>query len=229
MLTRRGHGLRVIACCLAVGGAVAGCQSGGGSKTAPARGTGATVALSVPRLVGGSTTAQYPPCAPDAVSLTYRGGGFGTGDNFGVIVLTNTGRVTCEVRRVRLRVSPVNAMHHEIRTGPRWENVVTAAHITLTAHGGPPRWGHRPRAGDQWGEILIGGNGRDDARSPSALCAPKNEVTPYAWRVTGSFHAIVRNLDAYIAAHPTRGSSPAVYACADPILDLLNLTLEQQP
>jgi hypothetical protein len=76
---------------------------------------------------------------------------------------------------------------------------------------------------------VLGGAGRDDVKGPNGLCAPIHEVTPYAWRVTGTLNAIVPNLDAYLAAHRSRGTSPAIYACADPDLELLNVDVMHQP
>jgi hypothetical protein len=221
----------VTALCVAMFVGAAGCQthlsSGPGLPVSTTHGTAAKPVSPLP--VTSSEPETFPTCAPGQVSFTYRAGGFGTGNNFGVIVMANVGAATCELRNLRLAVSPVDRTGRVISTQPGWVNVARAARLTLSAHGGPPRGEQTPPQGDQWAVVLLGGGGRDDPREPNGLCAPRHEVTPYAWRVTGTFSATVRNIDTYMVAHPSRGSSPSIYACADPYLALLNIDISPQP
>ncbi len=224
----------VTALCVAFTAAVAGCQSHPSSRAA-----GSATSSVSPTVTMTSTawkpvyqpttpvTETFQTCAPGQLSVTYHGGGLGTGNNFGTILIANTGNATCQIDDVQVAVSPLDAAGRAIVTYPGWVNAASAARLTLSAHGGLPSGAQAPPGGDQWGAILLGGGGRDDPKAPNGLCAPGNEVTPYAWRVSGTFSLTIRNLDTYIAAHPSRGSPPGVYACADPYLDLLNIDTSQ--
>lgn len=224
---------RATALCAAVVAGVAGCQSHPSSRPTGGRASASRVRLTVSKPVIPPITtpaaAGRSTCTLRQVSLTYRNGGMGTGNNFGVIVLVNVGAVACEVDDLRLTVTPIDEAGRVIATERGWVNTATASQVALSAHGGPPRGEQLPRAGDQWADIMLGGDGRDDPLAPNGLCASRHEVAPYAWRVTGSFSATVRNLDSYIVAHPSRGTSPSLYACSDPYLNLLNVDIGRQP
>lgn len=102
MLTGLRRASRSTAVCVVLLAAIAGCQSHTPSRPS------ALMASVSPARITTSAPKTYPTCAARQVSLTYRGGGFGTGNNFGVIVLANVGEVTCEVLGLRLTVSPVD-------------------------------------------------------------------------------------------------------------------------
>ena len=167
---------------------------------------------------------RSPTCAPSQLSITYRGGGFGTGNNFGTINIANTGNATCQIVNVRITVSPLDSRGRVIATYPGWVDTAASARLTLSAHGGQLP-GEQPPPGSQWAAILLGGNGRDDPKGPNGMCT--RPVTPYAWRLTGTFTTTIRNVDTYIAGHAMHGSSQSVYACADPDLELLNIDISQ--
>ena len=235
MPTGSARASRLIVLSLALFAGVTGCSSGPSSppELARARGNASSASQPASKQLGHASLTPAPSrtsprCSSSQISLTYRGGGFATGNNFGVIVLSNVGVAACQVRNLRLAVSPIDTAGRVIKTA-RWTNVAGAVTLTLSAHGGPPRADQPAPVGDAWAAVVLGGAGRDDPKQPDGLCASSDEVTPAAWRVTGPLSATVRNVDPYLIAHPSPGLSPSVFACADPDLALLNINIAQQP
>jgi len=132
--------------------------------------------------------------------VTYRGGGWGEGSDFGVLLITNRGDQDCRFSTGHLTVNAVDAQGHIIDVGPRWVNTVTLSGLRLTSHGVVPP--STAPAGEQWISIVIGGNKRDEAGIGE--CPADAEVTPAAWQVTGMVSATVPNTDVTKLAHPAR-------------------------
>ena len=233
MLTTSGRGW-VAALCLALAASVTACQDAAVPVPAPAPAGVATTVRAKPTVTSTPTPTEpnYPSCRRDQVALSYGAGGAGTGDNFATIAVTNPSDQACELRDVTLTVIPLDRLGRAITVYRGWPNTGRARLLVLGPHSGFAPGNDQPLpADDPFGALLIGGNGRDDdsPRSTTGECVPRHEVTPYAWQVSGTFSAIVRNLDLDVATHPAHDTSPSVYACADPYLQLISVDLAQLP
>lgn len=71
--------------------------------------------------------------------------------------------------------------------------------------------------------------GGSDGRGTRARSRARNQVIPAAWKISGALNATVPNVDHAILAHPVRGTSAHVVACADPDLELINVDIIQMP
>jgi hypothetical protein len=169
-----------------------------------------------------------PTCEARDLQLTYRGGGWGGGSDFGVIAITNRGARTCQLARGRLQVLPLDRAGRVIPTAEHWRNTVPVAALILGADGKPPTGGSTPPAEDRWLDVLIGGDERDGA-APDGLCPAREEATPASWLVLGRINARVANTDEIRLANHSPSLPAHLYACGVPTLALLNLTIAAAP
>jgi hypothetical protein len=158
-----------------------------------------------------AAAATQPP-APDCVSnhLDARlvGGGYGTGNDFGEIVIWNPSLDPCHLH------GQVSFAGYYV-DGSRDPYAVTAHPITsgvITMPGTMPP----PRDGQDQSDYLVAfmmGPERDDANRPAALCRPQDEGTPEALVLTiGSVTIRTTNKD------PGAAQVTSIYGCHGRVL-----------
>ena len=204
------------------------CASTGRPVARPRPGTSTATRTSV-AATGSAGTGAARACRISNLRLTYRGGGWGGGSDFGVIVITNRGPYACRLDGGTLTIRPLDAAGQVIATEARWTNTVRVRGLTLSGHGQPPASSATPPEGDRWASVLIAGDERDHSSSPDGLCPAKDEVTPASWRVTGVVNVTVPNTDTTRLPSHSPGTPAHLYACGQPTLQLLNLGITQQP
>lgn len=159
----------------------------------------------------GSAPAAAPlaPCRTADLRTTFRGGGLGTGNDFGTLVVWNAGDRPCRLRgRAGFTASWA--------TGGRDEAAGTDRPVLVSAD--LPARSPAPRAGaDLSGgpylQAFLQGPERDDPRRPDGLCRAQDELTPASLRLTvGGVVLVQPNRD------PDPGQVPAVYGCHGVVL-----------
>lgn len=158
-----------------------------------------------------SPTATQPPvadCVSSQLGARFVGGGFGTGNDFGEIVLWNQGTQPCRV------LGPVTFAGY-YPDGSRDRNATVNRPITAMPSILPGTM-PAPRDGqDQGGYLVAGlmGPERDDPTQPNALCRPRDEGTPASLELSiGSITVHVTNKD---SSSPQNSS---IYGCHGRVL-----------
>ena len=124
-------------------------------------------------------TARAADCSPAALALAYYSGGPGAGNDFGNIVLANTGATACAPRGL-VRIVGLDA------DGSAVTNTVTSRFkesLVLTPYGTFPPIGSGFPSNLTDAAVTLVAEYRDDPRSPDGLCE-RHRVVPAKWRVT---------------------------------------------
>jgi hypothetical protein len=138
-----------------------------------------------------ATQLAAPECVSSQLGARFIGGGFGTGNDFGEIVMWNPGSRPC---RVHGTVS--FAAYYADGSRDRQATVnhrITAKFSTLPGETPVPRDGQEGA-----GYLVAGlmGPERDDPTQPNALCRPRDEGTPASLELSiGSITVQVANKD----------------------------------
>lgn len=189
------------------------------SKTAASIATATTASTVPPRptLPRGVTTTPPttkptgPSCVPSHLAWDFRGGGRGTGNDFGGIVARNTGSITCQLTG-SVQVSALDTHLHPIELFRPLQTETVPAGVVLSTDA--PRWlgSQQVPPGVFYADIYLIGAERDNPKT-GQMCSATDEVTPANWQVSllGTSW-IVANHD------PGDGPSdqpdvPSLYAC----------------
>jgi len=126
------------------------------------------------------------PCTPRDLRLSYRGGGLGTGNDFGEIVVRDVGVTPCalsgsvSVQALRTPNGPLITIYGG-GTNLRGPSTFPAG-LILTPNA-PPDVGTTPLPTNVTeAAISLQGGERDDPKT-GAMCATSDEVTPGDWKV----------------------------------------------
>jgi hypothetical protein len=114
-----------------------------------------------------------PACRPGQLEARFLGGGYGTGNDFGVIVLWNPGPAPCQL------AGPVGFAGYD-PDGSRDANA-GLAHPIASQITRLPAAMHQPRDGQDLSGYLVVylmGTERDDPAQPNGLCRRQDEGTP---------------------------------------------------
>ena len=203
---------------VAVAASLTGCaeparpQPGHATATATATGTKPGPPSSHPRPSPPATQLLAADCLSSQLGARFVGGGFGTGNDFGEIVIWNPGTQPCRLH------GPVSfTAYYADATRDRKATVnrpITAAPRTLRGRMQAPRDGKDPA-----GYLVAGlmGPERDDPAQPNALCRPQDEGTPASLELSiGSVAVHVTNKD---SGSP---QNTGIYGCHGTVL-LLDL------
>lgn len=143
-------------------------------------------------LTSPATLPSVPDCIAGHLNARFVGGGFGTGDDFGAVVIWNSGAQPCRLHgQVSLAgyYADGSKDHNAVMAHP-----IVTGFITLPSRMPPPRDGQ-----DQ-SDYLVAfmmGTERDDRAQPDALCRPHDEGTPSALVLSvGSMTIRTTNMDA---------------------------------
>jgi hypothetical protein len=143
--------------------------------------------------------------------MSFRGGGLGTGNDFGSIVIRNIGAAPCRLDG-SANVVALNGRQHPLQLFRSPASVEVPPGLVLSVNA--PAWlgSHLPAEGVVMGVVDIMGGERDNPRS-GQICAASDEVTPAYWQVTMLGHSwTVANKDP--GAGPTdQPQVPSSYAC----------------
>jgi hypothetical protein len=155
-----------------------------------------------------STRPAAADCRSSQLGARFVGGGFGTGNDFGEIVIWNAGTRPCRLH------GPVSfAAYYADASRDRKATVnrpITATPSTLPGRMPAPRDGQDPA-----GYLVAGlmGPERDDPAQPNALCRPRDEGTPASLELSiGSITVQVTNKD---SGSPQNTS---IYGCHGTVL-----------
>jgi len=156
-----------------------------------------------------ASASAEPACSPSQLGLAYHGGGLGTGNDFGGIVVRNISPFPCVltgtvgVQALTAPSDPPITLFGGGTDLPGPSEIPMGFVLTPRA---PASTGPSPLPADvKEAFIALVGGERDDPKT-GMDCRPSDEVTPAYWRVRivgGSF--IVRNHDG--------GDVPALFAC----------------
>lgn len=150
-----------------------------------------------------ATEPPVPDCVASQLRARFGGGGYATGNDFGVIVIWNPGPEPCQLHGQ-------DGFAGYYPDGSRDANAHMEQPITsrvITLQGNMPA----PRDGRDQSDYLVAfimGLERDDATQPDALCRPQDEGTPAVLVLSvGTVTVTVTNADA--------GSlqSASIYGC----------------
>jgi hypothetical protein len=175
----------------------------------------ATNPVTKPVMPTGSTALTSPapqPPAPDCTSshldARFVGGGYGTGNDFGEIVIWNPGPEPCQLHG---QVSFAGYYPDGSRDANAiTEHPITSGIITLPSSMRPPRDG--PDQSDYLVALLMGPE-RDDPSQPDALCRSQDEGTPAALVLAvGSVTIRTTNKD------PGSAQNTSIYGCHGRVL-----------
>jgi hypothetical protein len=170
----------------------------------------------------------YRVCVAGDVNVVYRGGEMGSGNDFGSLNLLNTAPTACRLPSTTLTITPLDSAGRAMETGAGWRRTADVGGLVLSARGAVPANGAAVRSGDQWAQVLLGGNFRDDPSSADGLCPANEIVRPAQCRLRGFLDRTVENIDPSRSATSERQPA-SLYACADPALQLVNVSTSQQP
>lgn len=134
-----------------------------------------------------------PSCGRTQLTVAYRGGGSGSGSDFGVLHIVNRSATACRLREV-LTLTPLDASGAPIAVRPGWRSHVTAPGLVLAAREHLPAPGS-PSAGGNWALLLLGGDPSHDTAGPDGQCPASKVAAPQLWRVSGAVDATVANSD----------------------------------
>jgi hypothetical protein len=155
-----------------------------------------------------SSATQPPACRAGQLDARFLGGGYGTGNDFGVLVSWNPGPTPCQLH------GPVSFAGY-YPDGSRDRNAGLAHPIpggTITVPGGMPP----PQDGQDLSGYLAAylmGTERDDASQPNALCRRQDEASPATLVLSiGSVTIRTANTD------PGSAQVTSVYGCYGRVL-----------
>jgi len=150
----------------------------------PGPGTQLDVILAVP---------HAPACTASQLALGYRGGGFGAGTDFGLIIFRNTGAAPCRLAGL-VRVTGLNAAGRPVTDTA---TSVFADPGVLSPHAPPVPAHAAPAPGELAYEWTLAAEYRDGPASiDRGYCQPL-WVIPAAWRIVlpGGTTFVIRNAD----------------------------------
>jgi hypothetical protein len=152
------------------------------------------------------------PCTPGDLGARFRGGGYATGNDFGTILIWNSGSSPCQLDgRVRFTALYANGggdpeAHLNRPVLPL--NLVLPAAMTRPAEQADP---------SAYVAAQLMGPERDDPQQPNGRCRAGNEVAPAMLQLSiGGLTLRVTNLDPDTPDGP--GNSRAVYGCHGQVL-----------
>lgn len=164
-----------------------------------------------------------PSCGRTQLTLAYRGGGSGSGSDFGVLNIVNRSATACRLSGV-LTLTPLDASGAPLAVRPGWRSRVTAPGLVLAAREHLPAPGSAS-AGGHWAQLVFGGDPRHDPAGPNGSCPLSKVVAPQLWRVSGAVEATVVNSDPHAMPQHHR-----LTACNDSEgLQLGNVSYLNQP
>lgn len=185
---------------LAVAAAVTGCTAA--TTGTVATGTGATAGTEATASAGQSARqsagqsagpAAAPSCTPAQLTLTYRGGGAGAGNDTGTIVFRDTSGQACALTGT---VSATGLGAKGTRDTATIKAAIAGPGL-LSPHAAPVPDGALPRAGELvYGWPLMAEYRDGPASVDNGICQP-DWVIPASWRVTlpGGAAVVVPNKD----------------------------------
>ena len=168
-----------------------------------------------PSVPGNTTTrtgpgdTSTPSCGRTQLTVAYRGGGAGSGNDFGVLRIVNRSASACRLRG-ELTLTPLSASGAPLTVRAGWRSHVTAPGLVLAAREHLPAAGSAA-AGGHWALLLFGGDPGHDAATADGQCPASKVVAPQLWRVSGAVDATVANFD----PHSSTPQQPRLTACND--------------
>jgi hypothetical protein len=155
-----------------------------------------------------TTQPSAPDCIASHLDARFLGGGFGTGNDFGEMVIWNPGPQPCQLHG-RVGFAGYYADGSQDRNAVM-EHPMGSGFITLPGTMPPPRDGQD--TSDYLVALLMGPE-RDDATQPDLLCRPQDEGTPAALVLSiGSVTVRTTNKD------PRSVQITSIYGCHGRVL-----------
>jgi hypothetical protein len=152
------------------------------------------------------------PCTPGDLGALFHGGGYATGNDFGTILIWNSGSSPCQLDgKVRFTALYANGGRDP---GARLNRPLPPLRVVLPAAMTRPAEQADTSA---YVAAQLMGPERDDPQQPNGLCRTGNEAAPATLQLSiGGLTLRVTNLDPGTPVGP--GNSRAVYGCHGQVL-----------